>query len=605
MEKEEILEYTRRFDLAFSLLKRDEEPKHRFIELKEGFLREKQQKYADLILQDGNSDPEVYSTGTLIFYGYRLGVTRLKGKNECYTKQEGYMDNAIRHYNLDEILDVETEEDNPDAGASHIIKWAINPGSNTDVADVVINKMVVPMVKNLCRTTPPGKKTECTVVMPPISKDIEIQDWAAIFDEVKAKELKINIVNYGQLLKLNDNERIYIIQHQSDGSAEFIIEAAYEVIRGHNTCLGCMAFDVGDYDHQYVLQDIKPISLNIDNRVERYVKRPKKKTVVHWDFLDCKYPVNRGFNSFLGNHGASFGREMYKISSFYGDAYDDISEVRAVFHGSEALSVMEVASRLLQEENLYNIPLGDIVYVANILGKKKNGFKTVSIRTGKVYKLGTYKGFDSFVDTYEMNRIPSNYASFSWKVRDKKKNLIPYFKLSKEEHTEKQIIESVVDHFDHCTTETVADDLLCLYKDGEDPSAFFVAKVFMFLSQMESLEIESRNEIVTSIENVDNTEYHEMDMAFIKPSKPFGVKYQADAHIKQERADAKILSLSISDLEFTVRTYNCLKRAGILTVGDIIKRTRSEISRVRNLGRNGQDEVIRKLKELGLTLADG
>ena len=85
-----------------------------------------------------SAEPEnqdVHSSGALIFYGYRLGAVKLKGKNECFTRQGVYMDNAIWNYNLDEILDEETEDGNPDAGASHIIEWIINPGSNIDVAE--------------------------------------------------------------------------------------------------------------------------------------------------------------------------------------------------------------------------------------------------------------------------------------------------------------------------------------------------------------------------------------------------------------------------------------------------------------------------------------
>ena len=601
MDEELIQEYLRRFDQAFSLLKNEGSPPVWYIELTEEALRQNQQDFADKMLLDGSDDPEVFSSGALIFYGYRLGAVRLKGKNECYTRQGGYMDNAIWTYNLDEILDEETEDNNPDAGASHIIEWATNPGSNTDVSDAILGKMIVPMVKNLCKITPPGKRTECTIVMPPISKEIEIQDWSSLFVGVRAKDLQINLVNYGQLLNLGSDERKYILQYQTDGFREYVVVSAYEVIRGHNTCLGCMAFDVDDSDHQYKLQDIKPVSLTIDNRQEKYKKKEKVELKNDWDYIEGKFPVNSGFNSFLGNHESTFGREMYKLSGISDDAHYDMSSIKAVFHGNEALQVIEVCTRLLGEQNLYNIALGDLVYVANILQRDK-GFKTVSIGTSKDFKLGTYKQFASFVDINRLHTIPSNFASFSWKVRGKRKKLIPYFDLDAKKHNEKQIIESVVDHFEHCTTATVADELLYLYKDGEDPSAFFVAKVFMYLSQMDSLEIESRNEIVTSIENVDDIEYQEIDKSHIKVSKPAKPSVKGSV-FKQQQAKIAALSKPIDEMEFTVRTYNCLRRAGIKTVGELTKKSRADLLKVRNLGRNGQEEVAQKLKRLGLSLA--
>ena len=62
----------------------------------------------------------------------------------------------------------------------------------------------------------------------------------------------------------------------------------------------------------------------------------------------------------------------------------------------------------------------------------------------------------------------------------------------------------------------------------------------------------------------------------------------------------KMLETSIEDLEFSVRSYNCLKRAGIHTVADIVNKSEQDMIKVRNLGKKSLDEVINKIKELGL-----
>jgi DNA-directed RNA polymerase subunit alpha len=59
----------------------------------------------------------------------------------------------------------------------------------------------------------------------------------------------------------------------------------------------------------------------------------------------------------------------------------------------------------------------------------------------------------------------------------------------------------------------------------------------------------------------------------------------------------------IEDLDFSVRTYNCLKRAGINTVGDLVAKTEADMMKVRNLGKKSLEEVVLKLDELGLELA--
>lgn len=64
----------------------------------------------------------------------------------------------------------------------------------------------------------------------------------------------------------------------------------------------------------------------------------------------------------------------------------------------------------------------------------------------------------------------------------------------------------------------------------------------------------------------------------------------------------KVLEKNIDELELSVRSYNCLKRAGINTVEELINRTPSDMMKVRNLGRKSLEEVLGKLKELGLEL---
>lgn len=67
----------------------------------------------------------------------------------------------------------------------------------------------------------------------------------------------------------------------------------------------------------------------------------------------------------------------------------------------------------------------------------------------------------------------------------------------------------------------------------------------------------------------------------------------------------KVLEMNIDELELSVRSYNCLKRAGINTVEELTNRTPEDMMKVRNLGRKSLEEVLAKLKELGLQLNQG
>ena len=71
---------------------------------------------------------------------------------------------------------------------------------------------------------------------------------------------------------------------------------------------------------------------------------------------------------------------------------------------------------------------------------------------------------------------------------------------------------------------------------------------------------------------------------------------------KSDNAKEKVLDLTIDELDLSVRSFNCLKRAGIDTVEDLINRTEEDMIKVRNLGKKSLEEVIAKLHSLGLDL---
>lgn len=72
---------------------------------------------------------------------------------------------------------------------------------------------------------------------------------------------------------------------------------------------------------------------------------------------------------------------------------------------------------------------------------------------------------------------------------------------------------------------------------------------------------------------------------------------------KEESKKEKVLEMSIEELELSVRSYNCLKRANISTVEDLISKSQTEMMKVRNLGKKSFDEVTAKLHSLGLDFA--
>ena len=74
--------------------------------------------------------------------------------------------------------------------------------------------------------------------------------------------------------------------------------------------------------------------------------------------------------------------------------------------------------------------------------------------------------------------------------------------------------------------------------------------------------------------------------------------------VKDDSSKEKVLEMTIEELDLSVRSFNCLKRAGINTVEDLINKTEDDMMKVRNLGRKSLDEVVAKLESLDLSLRD-
>jgi DNA-directed RNA polymerase subunit alpha len=71
---------------------------------------------------------------------------------------------------------------------------------------------------------------------------------------------------------------------------------------------------------------------------------------------------------------------------------------------------------------------------------------------------------------------------------------------------------------------------------------------------------------------------------------------------KEDNNKEKVLEMSIEEMDLSVRSYNCLKRAGINTVEDLVNKTEEEMIKVRNLGRKSLEEVLNRLQDFGLSL---
>ncbi|SFC66727.1 RNA polymerase, alpha chain C terminal domain [Butyrivibrio sp. YAB3001] len=609
MLSDQIQEYIDIFNEEKNIPVNAYEPRTVVLNLDRDGIEEFLAKYANT-LNVQKTEENVHAIA-LIMYVYRAGIIETKNTMEVMTRQSGFVNTplwstgrAIDEMLNKDITDGDEEEESDEAiSVSNLIEWIVNPAGNVEIWDGILGKMILPMVKELGKNVPPGKNPNYTVIVPPVSDQLSFPDWQKLFSNIKTNYAKVRIVDYRELLNIGKNERVYFCISQTDGEREYLIISAYEVIRGRKACVGSIAFDVTN-NEQYDMENVHEVKFEINNSRKDVGRKEKGLIEIKsdWDYVPMKCPLISGFKSFLGSVSPTFLNEMYAVTGKYWQK-DGAAALYNGFVGTEALRVSEICSRLLKEKNLNKISLGDMVYVADLLDKDR-AFGTVLIRQNRDKTLGTLSDLGKEIDFSRMAEIPANYANFTWKVKSKVQSFAPYFDLDKKQHTLKQIIESTIDHYSHCSTAQVAEDIMYLYNDNE-PNAYFTAKVFMILSAMDTLLIDSKDEIIDSITNVDSVDFVAVDekekaairrqtLPVKKASKPKTTIFKSDQKTKTRRA------ISIEKAQFSTRTYNCLRRAGIKTLGELVNKSPVQLLKIRNLGQRGVDEILSKLRTYGI-----
>ena len=158
-------------------------------------------------------------------------------------------------------------------------------------------------------------------------------------------------------------------------------------------------------------------------------------------------------------------------------------------------------------------------------------------------------------------------------------------------------------------------------KNGSDNSAVGVIPIDSIYTPVERVNIQIENTRVGQITDYDKLTIEVFTNGALAPDEAISLAAKvlsehlnlfinlsenaktAEVMIEKEEDDKeKVLEMNIDELELSVRSYNCLKRASINTVEELINKTPEEMTKVRNLGRKSLEEVFAKLKELGLEL---
>lgn len=147
------------------------------------------------------------------------------------------------------------------------------------------------------------------------------------------------------------------------------------------------------------------------------------------------------------------------------------------------------------------------------------------------------------------------------------------------------------------------DVLVCRYRDGktldETAKQFGVTRERIHQCEARAISRLSDPAVFNSMRAVSYSKYRDLEYKYETISYAYNhAPEQKD--VEELVKESNITEMPIAELDLSVRTHNCLRRAGISTIGELIAKTETEMTRVRNLGKRSLFEIKQKLAELGL-----
>lgn len=519
-----LIEYIDIVDDVLDLTKNDELSIQK-IENKKSFYLQNQDLFKKIVpdFTEGKT-----SCGIFVAYGYRLYAAMIGKKVELLTHQDGYIETPVFPFRVDDILDytsehnftgneetdniVENEDNEFQKASSILLNWMINPQSNIDILPEIISKMVVPSIKRI-RKSIIGSRSVINILLPPFAKEFtssekyegdeesKVFDFTQIFQETDFEDMEVNFLDYSSLVDIKDNERKYLAIQHNDGKNEYLIFSVYEKIRGHKECLGSVAINT-IAQKNYILQTFNQ-NIVIEKKESLLINDKKKDDEINFEPVENKLPIPSSFSSFLGEHTTSFIDTEYILKIGMKTGNKEVDTIISFFENTKSMSVAEICARYVNEQNLYNIALSDMVYIAILLEQHSEIFQQSTLRLSRKDRIVPVQNTE-FVhyQSILLPHLPANFSRIGWKINFMRRlKIIPYQKIGYKLPL-RSIIESVVKHYDDCTTDDVVEEYLFIHtknkKQGvnEVPNAMSAAKMFVELLNIDSIAIDFYNDTV-------------------------------------------------------------------------------------------------------------
>jgi DNA-directed RNA polymerase, alpha subunit/40 kD subunit len=565
---------------------------------------------APLLRADDYSDKNRYGA-IYMGYGYYIGAIQSNGHAITVTHQVRYQDSPVWEYNASHLLNIDSDnvyfangytEEKIDAlpdsqkkatEIGEFLNWFVNPMGNGEIIVDVLKKVCYPMIREVASKLPAKTKKIIALYVPPIAESIEEPNWETVFEDLYMDNTIVHIFNHASLYSPCEQMRSYISYvHKWDFASCYILQAVELSDSGKPVLIGAKACFQADPEQQYALRGITNmrVALHGQKPVGNFTESTDEESASNSTlWVNPVLDQQEGAQTFLGTHSASFGLDFYSVKDSGMPTTNSQRALVESFHGN-TFQAKTLCARLCHQTDMLNVALGDLVTVG-ILLNNQSLFKKTTVSTGKRnYELDTNKEIVPSVSIGKILALPANYSEMKWKSKTKQYSKDAYMKMPASKLSSMQIsqqLEVMLCYFEAATTAEIADELLYLNGNKNDSTALFVARLYIFLHSNDSFAVQRMSD----------------------PIQEFAVS-KVDAKSvklpKHEMQTTPIFNKHFNDtlefLDLSVRSYNCLKRARINTVGDIARKTETQLLQVRNLGSKGATEVKMKLSQYGITL---
>lgn len=278
-----------------------------------------------------------------------------------------------------------------------------------------------------------------------------------------------------------------------------------------------------------------------------------------------------------------FYKSSFQIHQSINGVLED-PQIDQVFLDHKKHSIEELVIRIVDETNLAKTALGDVFYIYNYL-KNTKYYKESK---GLININRESQGLDmrSIEGNFILKNLPANFLDFKWIFIGNEKYVFP--------DTEQisRLLGEIGQYFPKATTEEIASELCFLLDEtnvwSKDPNLLFDAQVFRILENDNRFKKIEVDEIIS---------IPELSSAELKAIKQIDQGTQTNSRSSEERKDLQ-KGLSLGLLNLSYRSMNCLQRANIITINQLLDLNYIDFLKIRNLKKENRAEILNEIMRM-------